>query len=475
MCFGEDVPVPNLCVELRGYLAGEGPDQKCAFQDGGAAGCSSWWDPSEAPPKFQQLQRTDDPGGSFAFVTPASGMVLILAEYSHGGDYPTSVRFLQHQHPHTDDGPTSGGGAQDRWQHHRGDGSTLRGAQDRRHEMYGVDSGRMEVRINLSEGTDIKPEMLLWSVTARESDHSPCALESTADVDDRSTMWGGTSSALQDLPSWGNRHDLTDGNTPVEGIIGHRSSVIGHRSSARERDDDRETSLTSLQLTALLRSSCLDYGQQRAGLWEANTAVCGIFHSALETEQAHEDVLQNIIQNIVQNVFQNTIQSLVVVMRHVRSRRGVRGIVEAVVAFGGILFLLIKLLWCLFGASSWSSDDGYDHVSSACSVGGNSESLNDSMAGAFGRSTGGVSQPAREDYRRVDAMPESRRSDTWGMPTRVVANTTGDGGDDFDAFSSMFSTLDEEISSLGEASKEEVGRVVPRQSWARGSYVVFEQ
>ncbi|CAM9651294.1 unnamed protein product, partial [Laminaria digitata] len=169
-------PVPKLCVELRGYNAGEGPDENCAFPNGGVntpstTGCSSWWDPREAPPKFQQMQRTDDPGGSFAFVTPESGMVLIFAAYAHGGDYPTTVRFLQHR---ADDGST-GAAAQ----------------QHRKHVTPGFESGRLEVRINLSERTDMA-ELLSWSASARENDHSPCALGKAVGVDDGSVIWGGT-------------------------------------------------------------------------------------------------------------------------------------------------------------------------------------------------------------------------------------------------------------------------------------------
>lgn len=490
--FGEDVPVRNLCVELRGYKTGEGPDENCAFRYGGAAGCSSWWDPSLAPPRFRQLQRTDSLSGSFAFVTQESGMDLMLAAYSHGGDYPTSVHFLQRQHHGTDDGSTLSGAAHGRLQDRHGDVSTSRGVEqdaDRRHETYGIESGRLEVRINLAEQTGIVAELSMWSATARENDHSPCALENTADVDDRSTMWsgtrvamlsvGGTSSELYDILSWGNRHDLTGGHTPIESAIGHLSNVVGHRSVEREGNDGHETSPTGLQLTELLRSSCSDYAQQQVGLWEANVAVCGIFRSALpKTEKIHDEVVQNVVQNIVPNVLQTTVHNLVVLMGQVRSSMGMRGIAEAMIAFGGALFLLRKLLSCLFGVSSCLSEYGYDHVSSARSAGGNPESLNDLMTGAagasFDKSIGGVSQLASAEHREDDAMTENRTSDVWGRPTRVVANITSDGNDGFDAFSSMFSTLDDDMSSLNVASKE-VSGAVPRQSRTRGSYVVFEQ
>lgn len=436
-------PVPNICVELRGYAAGEGPDEKCAFRDVGTntpsmAGCSSngSWDPSDAPPKFRQMQRTGDPAGSFAFVTPESGLVLVLAAYSHGGDYPTAVRFLQHR---------------------AGDDSTAAAEQHRRHVTPGVESGRLEVRINLSESTDM-PELLPWSASARENDHSPCALDDAVDFEDGSARLGGTrvvplstsSSALQFVPGWVN-HDVTSGNTPADSGI-HRNSI------AREGFDGRDTATGLQQLAALLRPSCLNYGQQRAGLWEANAAVCAIFYSALETEQAHESIAHNLVAFVEQ----------------VRYNLGIRGIAEVAVAFGGILVLLSMIIFCFFRDSRSTSEDRYGPIHYA---GSSSQDMSDTMVGAFDGSIGGISQlaiAAPNHLAESNAMAtETGRGDAWGRPKRVVANTT-DGTDEFDAFSSMFSTLDEtsrrNVETKGMSS---VGP--PQQGWIRDNYVVFEQ
>lgn len=434
--------VPNICVELRGYAAGEGPDEKCAFRDVGTntpsmAGCSSngSWDPSDAPPKFRQMQRTGDPAGSFAFVTPESGLVLVLAAYSHGGDYPTAVRFLQHR---------------------AGDGSTATAEQHRRHVTPGVESGRLEVRINLSESTDM-PELLSWSASARENDHSPCAVDGAIDFEDVSARWGSTrvvplstsSSALQFVPGWVN-HDVTSGNTPADSGI-HRHSI------AREGFDDGDPATGLQQLAALLRPSCLNYGQQRAGLWEANAAVCAIFHSSLEREQAHEGIVQNLVEFLEQ----------------VRYNLGIRGIAEAAIAFGGILVLVYMLVSCFFRKSS-TSEDGYGHIDYA---GSSSQDVSNTMVGAFDSSIGEVSQlaiAAPSHLAESNAMlTGNRRSDTWGRPKRVVANTT-DGTDEFDAFSSMFSTLDE-TSRRNVETKGMSSVRPPQQGWIRDNYVVFEQ
>lgn len=442
-------PVPNLCVELRGYNAGEGPDENCAFPNGGVntpstTGCSSWWDPREAPPKFQQMQRTDDPGGSFAFVTPESGMVLIFAAYAHGGDYPTTVRFLQHR---ADDGST-GAAAQ----------------QHRRHVTPGVESGRLEVRINLSERTGVA-ELLSWSASARENDHSPCALGKAVGVNDGSAIWGGTrvvqlstsTSSLQYVPGWVDHHDLTGGDALA-------GSGLDHLSITREGAGNRETPTGQQQLAALLRSSCLNYGQQGAGLWEANPAVCAIFHSALETEQVRESLVQTLAE----------------LMEKVRYDMGIRGIAEAAIAFGGMLFLLCKLLSCFFGVSS-ASEDGYGHIAEdgyghVTSTGGNSEHMSDTMVGAFDRSMGGMSQLAITEPRHLAESnvrtTENGRSDDWGRPKRVVANTA-EGTHDLDAFSSMFSALDNEMSP-SVAPKEGSSVGLP-QRLIRDKYVVFEQ
>lgn len=434
-------PVPNVCVELRGYKAGEGPDKKCEFGDGGTntpsmAGCSSssGWDPSETPPKFQQMQRTDDPGGSFAFVTPESGMVLILAAYSHGGDYPTAVRFLQHR---------------------TGDGPTAAAEQHRRHVTPGVESGRLKVRLDLSERTDML-ELLPWGASARENDHSPCALDSAVDLDDGSATWGGTrvvplstsSSALQLVSDWV-KHGLMGGNTPAD-------SGINRLSIAREGSDGDETATSLQQLAALLRSSCLNYGQQRAGLWEANAAVCAIFHSALETQQAHESIVHN----------------LVVFMEQAGYNVGIRGIAEAPFAFGSILVFLCILLSCFFRVSS-TSEDGYGHINSA---GGSSQDMRDTTVGAFDSSIG-ISQQAiaaPSHHGESNMRTTNRRSDAWGRPKRVVANTA-DGKGDFDAFSSMFSTLDETSRRTNSVETKWASGVGPSQSWIRDNFDVFEQ
>lgn len=431
-------PVPNVCLELRGYEAAEGPDEKCTFLDGGTktpsmAECcsSSWWDPNEAPPKFQQVQRTGGPSGSFAFVTPESGMVLILAAYSYGGDYPTAVRFLQHR---------------------TGDASTAAAEQHRRHVTPGVESGRLEVRINLSEGTDM-PELLSWSASAREYDNSPCTLDRTVNSEDGPAIWGGTrvvplstsSSALQFVPGWV-KHDLVGGDPPA-------NSGVNHLSIAREELCARETVTGLQQLAALMRPSCLNYGQQRAGLWEANAAVCAIFHSALETEQARGSI----------------VQKLVVFMEQVSYNMGMRGIAEAAIAFGGILVLLCVLLLCFFRVSS-TSEDEHGHGSSA---GGSSQDTFNTMVGAFDSSTGVMSRlaiAAPSHLAESNMMTENRRRNAWGRPKRV-SNTT-DGTDDCDAFSSMFRTLDE-------TSRRNVGTKGvsdgPPQSWICDDYVVFEQ
>ena len=432
-------PVRNVCVELRGYKIGEGPEEKCTLRDGGTktpsmAECSSssWWDRNEAPPKFLQMQRTDDPSGSFAFVTPESGMILSLAVYSHGGDYPTAVRFLQH---------------------HTGDASTAAAEQHRWHVSPGVESGKLEVRINLAEGTDM-PELLSWSATARENDNSPCALDRMVDFEDGPAIWGGTrvvplstsSSALQFVPSW-LKHDLVGGNRPA-------NSGINLLLIAREGFDDRETATGLQQLAALMRPSCLNYGQQRAGLWEANAAVCAIFNSALQPEPAHESILQKLIVSVGQMNY----------------NVGTRGILEAAIAFGSILVSLCVFLSCIFRVSS-TSEDEYVCIRS---TGGSSQDITNTVVGAFDSSTGGMSHlaiAAPSHLAESNVVNKNRRSNAWGRPKRVVPNTT-EGTDDYDAFSSMFSTLDDTY-RRGVGTKGESDG--PPQSWICDHYVVFEQ
>ncbi|CAM9906497.1 unnamed protein product [Scytosiphon promiscuus] len=100
------VPIPNLCVELRGYqrytASEDGPSASSAKAVDGssasaaaaasAAGGRAWQGWGEGEPRFLQLGRTEASDGSFTFVTPESGVMLALAAYSPDGDHPAAVR-----------------------------------------------------------------------------------------------------------------------------------------------------------------------------------------------------------------------------------------------------------------------------------------------------------------------------------------------------------------------------------------------
>ena len=166
-------PVPNLCVELRGYDA-DAVETEASGLDSATAPVSeghAWrrWEKNEAEPSFLQLQRTGKSDGSFAFVTPESGLVLVLAAYFPGLDYPTAVRVFRagpdssssrssDQTQRTPIGEAGGDEAS----------SALPSAS-----TLDVDSGRLQVHIDLAGGTHA-PDVL-WSAAARENDQSPCA------------------------------------------------------------------------------------------------------------------------------------------------------------------------------------------------------------------------------------------------------------------------------------------------------------
>ncbi|CAB1119665.1 unnamed protein product [Ectocarpus sp. CCAP 1310/34] len=236
------VVVQNLCVELRGYDAADAAALRTST--GGVATAATvalesgtWRDWHGAGARFSQLQRTGGPEGSFAFVTPESGLVLVLAAYSEGGDYPAAVRVFP-------DGLGSNGG-------------------DR-----GVESGRVQVDIDLLEvGRSHAPEALWSQGAARENDRSPCARAEAK------------SKGNSDPPASDSRGSVEgddDGDAVAQAALsaldvpylaGLAGETLAHARVA---------------LTALLLFSCSNLGRLGADLWETGVAVGDVLRLAMK-------------------------------------------------------------------------------------------------------------------------------------------------------------------------------------------------
>ncbi|CAM9881860.1 unnamed protein product [Ectocarpus sp. 4 AP-2014] len=237
------VAIPNLCVELRGYDAGDAAALRTSTGGVGTATASfavesdTWRDWHGAEARFSQLQRTRGPEGSFAFVTPDSEVVLVLAAYSEGGDYPAALRVFP-------DGLGSSGGGR------------------------GVGSGRVQVHIDLLEGgRSHAPEALLSQAAARENDRSPCA--------------------RAEAKSKGNSdHPASDSSGPVEGD-GDGGAVAQEALLALDvpylAGSAGETlAHARVALTALLLFSCSKLGRLAADLWETRVAVGDVLRLAMK-------------------------------------------------------------------------------------------------------------------------------------------------------------------------------------------------
>ncbi|CBN74055.1 hypothetical protein Esi_0012_0106 [Ectocarpus siliculosus] len=236
------VAVPNLCVELRGYDAADAAALRTST--GGAAATAAtvavesgtWRDWHGAEARFSQLQRTEGPEGSFAFVTPESGLVLVLAAYSEGGDYPAAVRVFP-------DGLGSNGGGR------------------------GVESGRVQVHIDLLEGGRSHAPEALWSqASARENDRSPCARAEAKSKGNSDPPASDSSGSIEEDDDDGAVAQAALSALDVPYVAGLAGETLAHARVA---------------LTALLLSSCSKLGWLGADLWETGVAAGDVLRLAM--------------------------------------------------------------------------------------------------------------------------------------------------------------------------------------------------
>ncbi|CAN0233700.1 unnamed protein product, partial [Ectocarpus sp. 8 AP-2014] len=237
------VAVPNLCVELRGYDAGDAAALRTST--GGMATTAAtvavesgtWRDWHGAEARFSQLQRTGGPEGSFAFVTPESGVVLVLAAYSEGGDYPAAVRVFA-------DGLGSIGGGR------------------------GVESGRVQVHIDLLEGGRSHAPEALWSqAAAREKDRSPCARAEAKSKGNNDLPASDSSGSVEGDDDGGAVAQAALSALDVPYLAGFAGETLAH---------------AKVGLTALILSSCSKLGRLAADLWETSVAVGDVLRLAMK-------------------------------------------------------------------------------------------------------------------------------------------------------------------------------------------------
>lgn len=273
------VPAPNMCVELRGYHAtqiGAGypsvSDYPAALD---RALLHTWWNSGKNQPQFTHLQRTESSSGSFTVVSPDRALLLAVAVYAHGGDFPTSIRTVGSR---IEEGGEAGATA--RMTRNFGDG--------------GIHSGRIYVGIELDE--QIEAQGLPWDPFARSHDHSPCARKEVNDAAAADCYFVGQDDFCGDsrLPL-STRAKLTSLSSPR--LVMSDSTPSGHGEtknvldasyvapagcqncdSISGGDSGTGTANDDIALVALLRSSCWNYGQLHRGLWDENHGrICSVF------------------------------------------------------------------------------------------------------------------------------------------------------------------------------------------------------
>lgn len=263
----------NMCAEIRGYshhhaqaqepplsLLDDYKHKTPVAEPVAIDSAKQWWNSVTQQPQFAQLQRTQNPSGSFTFVTPERGMILLIAAYAHGGDFPTAVRFVSHTRGiHNDD--------------HYG-GTVFPGAA--------FHSGKVEIHVDLREDR-LEAQGLPWSWSARENDNSPCARNEArglaephipinndaVDVSSRLAIGGAAQQPSVFRDESRNYNDEHDGLTIIRNQEGGGTTVI-------------EPSGDSMMLSMLFQSSCWNYGQLHVGLWDEKPAVCTTLGSVLD-------------------------------------------------------------------------------------------------------------------------------------------------------------------------------------------------
>lgn len=281
------VPLPNLCVELRGYdndavavedLSESAPGANTGTATASTAGGHAWPNWGGIEPRFRQLQRTGKSDGSFVFVTPETGVTFVLAAYSNRGDYPDVIRTFP-------DGPSSGGDETVSCQEEaiaRGEATP---------SAFGVESGRLLMHIDFAGGEGIHAPEVLWSAASRENDQSPCA---------RTEASSSSSSSTGPLPTPHVNSQHADG--------GGRSGTQQSDPPATTRDLHASTHHVS-RWTFFLEVLRRVYGDSSSGgnadqaraavkdvlqsLWEAKRAVYDLWRSGLEAAErrVHESTL----------------------------------------------------------------------------------------------------------------------------------------------------------------------------------------
>lgn len=321
--------MPNLCVELRGYYAPPAAEEAAASASGSApasasssstsgpphpgttgnngdgngaaataasvttAGHSGIWrgwgeeGEEQGKPRFLETQRTGETDGSFLFVTPESGVVLVLAAYPpHSGEENPVVRVV-----FPDDGSHSRGGGKeyassfsDRGAGRRAGGGGGGGGEA---SAFGADSGRVLIHIDLSEeeGWAHAPEVLLWSASSsaaarRGKDRSPCARHEEAAVEEARGR-GRLEAARGDDAAAAAGEAGPSARQRGRWALGDNDDHGGGSGGDGDKVDQAVAALT-----ALLRSSRRYLGELGSGCWGASAAVYALLRSGLEAAAA---------------------------------------------------------------------------------------------------------------------------------------------------------------------------------------------
>lgn len=193
-------------------------------------------------------------------------MVLQVAVYARGGDYPTATFTVINS---------------------RDKDKTLWDIA--RDDLVDDGSGKVELNINLTNCIEV-PEQT-WDSSARENDHSPCARENII-LDGVCSVAREARTATTQRP-FARVSSLSVGSAPLNRMPeewkspgtrrrlhqGDPSSDYRGGKNLGCRGDKSEANGTTMGMWELM--PCWNYGQHGGGLWQSNAAVCAIFRRAV--------------------------------------------------------------------------------------------------------------------------------------------------------------------------------------------------
>ncbi|CAM9187963.1 unnamed protein product [Discosporangium mesarthrocarpum] len=358
------VPIPDTCVELRGLTRYSVDERKWSNPTTSSHLVSNTGSADGAVvANFVRWQRTSSPKASFTFITTGSLSQISLSVYLHGGDYPTATKTIQLGEVPAS--PTSASASGE---------------------------GLIVADFNLGQAGPLAPPPP-WDPVARLHDSSPCSRETLV---------------IDHLPETGT--GSMGSGIGVPGGAGAQNSLAEGGSSAWGAGD------AILPFSAVLRAGCQGYGQEGAGLWEADPFVCDSFRWILEQEGGESVRGRRVVES-------ERVSDLLLPFQE-----------ELSLGWDGLQWVLVFVVTLLYVALERASEDSTLSSTNVYDTTDNmADSIDDSNSSSAGMKWGrhGMTQDVTKGYGGADGceagMERMRRAsclDKMRSPLKVIATFT---------------------------------------------------